>query len=57
MSVAETKMIAKAASEYARTLLRTGEEPVVCFWGHPDREAFLEGVDIGDVWGVGRKWG
>ncbi|PAP76338.1 Y-family DNA polymerase [Rubrivirga marina] len=57
VSVAETKTLAKAASEYARTLLRAGEEPVVCFYGHPDREAFLEDLDVGDVWGVGRRWG
>lgn len=57
VSVAETKTLAKAASEYARTLLNVGEEPVVCLWGHPDREAFLASLDVGDVWGVGRRWG
>ena len=57
VSVAETKTLAKAASEYARTLLKGGGEPVVCFWGHPDREVFLAQLDVGDVWGVGRRWG
>ncbi|PAP77078.1 Y-family DNA polymerase [Rubrivirga marina] len=57
VSVAETKTLAKAASEYARTLLKAGGEPVVCLWGHPDREAFLASLDVGDVWGVGRRWG
>ncbi len=58
VSVAETKTLAKAASEYARAQLKTGGEPVVCFTeGHPDREAFLEGLDVEDVWGVGRRWG
>ncbi len=57
VSVAETKTLAKAASEYARTLLKAGGEPVVCLTGHPDREAFLASLDVGDVWGVGRRWG
>ena len=57
VSVAETKTLAKAASEYARAQLKAGGEPVVCFYGHPDRDAWLEGLDVQDVWGVGRRWG
>ena len=58
VSVAETKTLAKVASEYARGLLKAGGAPVVCFTeGHPDRAAFLEGLDVEDVWGVGRRWG
>ena len=57
VSVAETKTLAKAASEYARAQLRAGGEPVVCFYGHPDRETWLENLDVQDVWGVGRRWG
>ena len=57
VSVAETKTLAKAASEYARARLRAGGEPAVCFTaGHPDRDAFLAAMDVGDVWGVGRRW-
>lgn len=52
VSIAETKTLAKAASEYARTL----ESQAVCFWDHPDRQAFLEAMPVGDVWGVGRRW-
>lgn len=57
VSWAETKTLAKAASEWAKERLRSGEEPCVCLWGHPDREAWLERMDVGDVWGVGRRWG
>ena len=57
VSVAETMTLAKAASEYARARLRAGEEPTVCFFGHPDREAWLEQMPVEDVWGVGRRWG
>ncbi|WP_412067395.1 Y-family DNA polymerase [Rubrivirga sp. IMCC43871] len=52
VSIAETKTLAKAASEYARTL----ESQTVCWWGHPDRERFLAAMPVGDVWGVGRRW-
>lgn len=57
VSFAETKTLAKAASEYARSELGAGREPVVCFWGHPEREAFLGALPVEDVWGVARKWG
>ena len=56
VSIAETKTLAKAASEYARAQLATGAEPTVCFVGHPDRAAWLERLPVGDVWGVGRRW-
>ena len=56
VSVAATRTLAKAASEYARAQLQAGGEPVVVFWGHPDREAWLERLPVGDVWGVGRRW-
>ena len=52
VSVAETKTLAKAASEYARD-----HGGAVCFWGHPDRDAFLAGLPIEDVWGIGPRWG
>ena len=57
VSVAETMTLAKAASEYARAQMKGGGEPVVCLWGHPDREPWLEGMPVEDVWGVGRRWG
>ena len=57
VSFAETKTLAKAASEWARGRLTDGGEPVVCFWGHPERAAFLDGLPVEDVWGVARKWG
>ena len=52
VSIAETKTLAKAASEYARRQ----PSQVTCFWGHPDRPAFLASLPVGDVWGVGRRW-
>lgn len=58
VSVAETMTLAKAASEYARAQLAGGRVPVVCFTeGHPDREAWLEALDVEDVWGIARRWG
>ncbi|MEL6614102.1 MAG: Y-family DNA polymerase [Bacteroidota bacterium] len=57
VSWAETKTLAKAASEWAKERLRAGGEPCVCLWGHPDRDDWLERMDVGDVWGVGRRWG
>ena len=57
VSFAETKTLAKAASEYARSELGAGREPVVCFWGHPEREALLGALPVEDVWGVAGKWG
>ena len=56
VSFAETKTLAKAASEWAKMRLRADEPPCVCLWGHPGREAWLERMDVGDVWGVGRRW-
>ena len=57
VSWAETKTLAKAASEWAKEKLKAGGEPCVCLWGHPDRDGWLERMDVGDVWGVGRRWG
>ncbi|WP_412070606.1 Y-family DNA polymerase [Rubrivirga sp. IMCC43871] len=57
VSWAETKTLAKAASEWAKVRLQAGGEPCVCLWGHPEREAWLDAMDVGDVWGVGRRWG
>ena len=51
VSIAETKTLAKAASEYAR---HHGD--AVCFWGHPDRAAFLAQMPVEDVWGIGPRW-
>ena len=56
VSWAETKTLAKAASEWAKVRLRAGEEPCVCLWGHPERERWLASMAVGDVWGVGRRW-
>ena len=56
VSIAETKTLAKAASEYARALLKQGEEPCISFWGHPCRDRFLSTLPVSDVWGVGRQW-
>lgn len=52
VSVAETKTLAKAASEFARG----AGGGAVCFWGHPEREAFLAALDVREVWGVGPRW-
>ncbi|HIG73765.1 MAG TPA: Y-family DNA polymerase [Bacteroidetes bacterium] len=57
VSFAETKTLAKAASEYAKVLLGRGEAPCVCLYGHPERERWLSEMDVADVWGVGRRWG
>lgn len=51
VSIAETRTLAKAASEYARHHGGT-----VCFWYHPDREAFLHALPVEDVWGIGPRW-
>ena len=51
VSIAETKTLAKAASEYAR---HHGD--TVCFWRHPDRDAFLDALAVEDVWGIGPRW-
>ena len=51
VSIAETKTLAKAASEYARS--RGG---TVCFWGHPEQAAFLRALPVRDVWGIGPRW-
>ena len=56
VSWAETKTLAKAASEWAKARLKAGGEPCVCLWGHPEREAWLQSMAVGDVWGVGRRW-
>ncbi|MEM6328238.1 MAG: Y-family DNA polymerase, partial [Bacteroidota bacterium] len=56
VSFAETKTLAKAASEYAKVLLARGEDPCVCLFGHPNREDWLAEMYVGDVWGVGRRW-
>ena len=51
VSIAETKTLAKAASEYAR---HHGD--TVCFWRHPERAAFLDALAVEDVWGIGPRW-
>jgi len=56
VSFAETKTLAKAASEWAKERLAAGDEPCVCLWGSPEREAWLARMAVGDVWGVGRRW-
>ena len=56
VSWAETKTLAKAASEWAKARLAAGGEPCVCLWGHPEREAWLARMPVSDVWGVGRRW-
>ena len=56
VSWAETKTLAKAASEWAKAKLQAGGEPCVCLWGHPGRDAWLRSMPVGDVWGVGRRW-
>lgn len=56
VSIAETKTLAKAASEFAKERLRDGEEPCVVFWEHPERDAFLRRLEVRDVWGIGRQW-
>lgn len=57
VSVAETKTLAKAASELARAEACAGAAPVVCLVGHPRREAWLAALPVESVWGVGRRWG
>ncbi len=51
VSIAETRTLAKAASEYARD-----HGGAVCFWGHPDRDAFLAEMPVRDIWGIGPRW-
>ena len=52
VSIAETKTLAKAGAEHARTLT----SPTVCFWKHPDRLGILARLPVGEVWGVGPRW-
>ena len=52
VSIARTKTLAKAASEYARD--RGG---AVCFWGHPDAQPFVDALPVREVWGIGPRWG
>ena len=56
VSWAETKTLAKAASEWAKARLAAGDEPCVCLWGHPERDVWLARMPVSDVWGVGRRW-
>ena len=56
VSWAETKTLAKAASEWAKVRLARGGEPCVCLWGHTERERWLRSMPACDVWGVGRRW-
>jgi len=51
VSIAETKTLAKAASEVARH--RGG---AICFWGHPERDAILASMPVERIWGVGHRW-
>lgn len=57
ISIAETKTLAKVGSEYAKKLLKAKKLPCVCFWGHEDKDSFIENLSVTDVWGVGRAWG
>ncbi len=52
VSIAETKTLAKAASEHARTR----PSQAACLWKHPDRDAILARLPVEDVWGVGPRW-
>ena len=54
VSFAETKTLAKVGSDYAKKLLKQGQKPCVCFWQHPEREAYLEAFPVEDIWGIGR---
>lgn len=54
VSIAETKTLAKAGSEYAKVMLRRGAEPCICFWEHPDKDNFISQIAPRDVWGIGR---
>ncbi len=52
VSIAETKTLAKVASEHARG--RPGQ--TACLWGHPERDAVLARLPAEAVWGVGPRW-
>lgn len=52
VSIAETKTLAKAASELARRL----PEQSACLWRHPHRDRWLSSLRVRDVWGVGPRW-
>lgn len=54
VSFAETKTLAKVGSDYAKKMLKAGKDPCVCFWEHPDKERFLNELDVRDLWGIGR---
>lgn len=57
VALAETKTLAKAGVAFARRVERDRAEPAICFWGHPSREAFLDGLSVREVWGISRRWG
>ena len=55
VALAETKTLAKAGCELAKAEERRGDAPALCFWRHPAREAFLGGLAVEEVWGIGRR--
>ena len=52
IGVGRTKTLAKVASRRAK---QTGRA-TFCLAGHPQHDAQLGAVDVGDVWGIGRRY-
>ncbi|MDX1421054.1 MAG: DUF4113 domain-containing protein [Rubricoccaceae bacterium] len=57
VALAETKTLAKAGCAWAKGHERAGGAPAVCFWRHPEREAYLAGLPVEEVWGIAARWG
>jgi DNA polymerase V len=53
IGIAPTKTLAKLAAERGKK--DTGTGGVFSLEVHPDIEGFLEGIPVGDVWGIGRR--
>ncbi len=54
IGVAETKTLAKVANRVAK--MREDQRGVMNIVQHPDMDGILETVEIGKVWGVGRRY-
>ncbi len=54
IGLGETKTLAKVANRLAKKL--PGSNGVLSLVGHPDKEALLDKLDVGEVWGVGSQY-
>ena len=55
IGIAPTRTLAKVANHFAKKENR--EQGVFNFADEPDIDARLQGVEVGDVWGIGRRYG